>query len=221
MKVLVTGATGDIGKYVVTALRAAGHEVPEHLPKLHVTSQESVEAWMAYAGSSDALVVAHGASSCIRRFWQMTPEEFRRVIDVDLVGSFMVARQFLKHASPGASIVFLSSIHAISAYPERCAYAAAKAGVLGLSRALAVELAPSDIRVNCVLLGQVDGTRRSGKLMELFSERLKARIPTGRLVSLESVAGAVLHLLTAKDTTGLALVVDGGHTASAWFLPHQ
>ena len=220
MRVLVTGATGDIGKFVLDELLAHGNSVAAFLPKLDVTSQESVEAWMAHAGPADALVVAHGAPGCIKPVTQMTPEEFRRIIDVDLVGSFLVARQFLKYAAPGASIVFISSIHAIAAYPERAAYAAAKAGVLGLSRALAVELAPRNIRVNCVLPGQVEGTRRSAKLLETFPEQLKARIPTGRLVSPESVAEAVLYLLTARNTTGAALVVDGGHTSSAWFLPH-
>ena len=158
------------------------------------------------------------------RFELMTDAEWRRMIDVDLTSVFLVSqvvvRHWLSQKSPGA-IVNLASISGITAFTDSSHYAAAKMGVVGLTRSLAMELGMHQIRVNAVAPGIIatEMTRRSLESPELSGGWLR-RIPQRRYGTPEDVAGAVAFLASndAAYVNGELLFIDGGGTF-AWDKP--
>lgn len=226
-KIVVVGASGDIGTSICELLRVRGAAVIEGTSKnCDVTSPAQVKSFMGMAWAAepahrmDGLVTCHGAPGCIKPTLELTDEEFSRVIEIDLLGTLRACREAVRYMGGQGygRIVTVSSIHAIATYPERAAYAAAKAGVAGLSRALAIEWAKDGIQVNCVLPGQVSNTRRTDRLGG--DPRLKERTPSGRLVDSDDVCDAVMYLLDSSGVNGHSLVVDDGWLSSAWFGPH-
>jgi len=223
--IVVVGAGGDIGSSVRAALlnqgvKAVGFE--KH--QCDVTSLESVRsalggAWAAYE-RLDGLVLCNGAPGVIKPSLTLTDDEFQRVLEIDLVGSFRAAREAMRYMGPQGhgKIVFLSSMHAIATYPERAAYAAAKAGVCGMMRALAIEWAQRNVQVNAVLPGQVEGTERTEPHMRVG--RAMERSPSGFFVYMRAVTDAVCYLLDSSGVNGHSLVVDDGWLASAWYGDH-
>lgn len=223
-KIVVTGAGGDIGQHICMTLADNGAEVVRGTHDVvDVTSTESIRSFLGYAwarGPFDGLVTAHGAPGCIKPTATVSDDEWQRIIDVDLTGTFKVCREVSRYLCTGigGSIVNLSSMHAVATYPQRACYAAAKAGVVGLTKALAVEWAQRGVTVNAVLPGQVEETRRTARIEG--NPRLRERSPSGRLVRPEAVAEAVMYLLEAKGVNGHTLVVDDGWTSSAWWDKH-
>lgn len=227
-KVIVTGARGDIGSVVAAHLEAQGAEVfcGTH-DSCDVTDLKSVQAFFRdamdiFEGQLDGLVTCHGAPGCIKPTLDLTDEEFDAVIQTDLVGTLRVCREAGRHMlmRGHGRIVCISSIHAIATYPKRAAYAAAKAGVVGLVKALAVEWARHGVFVNAVLPGQICSTRRTDKLGDDALCDVFDRSPSGRLPLPAEVASAVAFLLQNRGINGHALVVDDGWTSSAWFRSH-
>ena len=143
------------------------------------------------------------------------PSEFIEVISTNLIGTFLCCAHAVPHMTSGGSIVSISSAVGTSlGLPGRSAYSAAKAGIVGLTRTLAVELAPRGIRANAVC----PGWTKSPLLQQgidsgaLRPEWMLRRIPAGRLGEVEDVA-AVVHFLAGESAsylTGQAVVVDGG-----------
>jgi 3-oxoacyl-[acyl-carrier protein] reductase len=139
--------------------------------------------------------------------------EWRRVIDVNLTGVFYV----IKAALPGmisrksGTIINVSSIWGITGASCEAHYSAAKAGVIGLTKALAKELAPSGITVNCVAPGAID-TDMNASLSAADREDLKGQIPLGRLGSAEEIARTMLFLASsaAAYMTGQVISPNGG-----------
>jgi NAD(P)-dependent dehydrogenase (short-subunit alcohol dehydrogenase family) len=144
-------------------------------------------------------------------------EAWATQLDANLSGSFFVAREAAPHLGEGGSIVNVGSELGAIGMEMYVAYCASKAGVIGLTKALAAELAPR-VRVNAVCPGPVDTPMLAAEF-ELFgaeealAETLE-RVPLGRLASAEEVAAAILYL-TAEATyaTGTVLALDGGTTA--------
>jgi NAD(P)-dependent dehydrogenase (short-subunit alcohol dehydrogenase family) len=141
--------------------------------------------------------------------------DWRRVIDIDLSGTFYACQAAYPHLSPGGAIVNLASIFAMRALPGRVAYAAAKHGVVGITRVLAVEWADRPIRVNAVAPSWTD--------TPLIADQVAAgkidlsvldHVPFRRLARVEDVTGAIAFLLGDKASfiTGQTLYVDGGYT---------
>jgi NAD(P)-dependent dehydrogenase (short-subunit alcohol dehydrogenase family) len=184
-----------------------------------VTRQEQVTAVFAVVdaelGTPSVLVNNAGISSPLR-LEQVTQADYDAVMDVNLRGSFLCAQAVapLMRACGGGSIVCMSSVSAIrgGGIFGASVYSAAKAGVLGLARALARELAADHIRVNAVAPGLVDTDIFGGQLSDARRAEIVAAIPLGRIAQPLDVARACLFLASdlASYITGEVLDVNGG-----------
>lgn len=182
-------------------------------------AQSAVEQTLAWRGRLDVLVNNAGID-----LYGIVPEfslpDWERQIGVNLTGAFLLA----KHAIPAlratrGAIVNISSIHALVSYPGCAAYDAAKAGLLALTRTLAVDHGPEGIRVNAICPGWVD-TPMTRKWLDAADPETLAQVerehPLGRIGRPEDIAEAVYFLASeaASFITGAFLVVDGGLTAA-------
>jgi len=247
--VFVTGGGGGIGHATCKAFAGAGYRVAltdldetvcesaaaeidgdrsRVLPLVcDVSSTESVDGAVASAvehfGRLDALVnvagvVGPGASE------ELPDAEWDRLINIHLTGTFRCSRAaFASLSATGAgSIVSISSIAARTGFSIRVAYCAAKAGIEGLTRALAVEWAKRGVRVNAVAPGHVrtpmlDHSLAIGSVTPEIVQGRTNRIPLGRYAMPEEIANAVLFLSSpqASYITGETIYVDGAITVNA------
>ena len=164
-------------------------------------------------GPLDALVCCAGVALPQQLLTDTTDQQWRRVMGVDLDGVFYTIRA----AYPGfvrrqrGAIVTVSSMWGVTGGSCEAAYSAAKAGVIGLTRALAKELGPSHIRVNCVAPGVID-TEMNGHLSQADLDALGEETPLGRIGTPEEAARAMVFLASEASSfiTGQVLGVDGG-----------
>jgi NAD(P)-dependent dehydrogenase (short-subunit alcohol dehydrogenase family) len=165
------------------------------------------------------IALANAGIGVTRRVAQLPLAEWQRVIDVNLTGSFLVARAALRVMEPrgSGSVLLTSSPHAFATSAVACAYAASKAGILGLVRALAVEAAPFGIRVNALVPGATDTPMvRDYAAAASDPEAAIAAFASihamKRLTRPEEVAAAAVFLASdeASFTTGTAIHIDGG-----------
>ena len=164
-------------------------------------------------GGLDAVVCSAGIALPQQLLTDTTPEQWRRLMSVDLDGIFYT----LKAAIPGmvrrqrGAIVTVSSMWGLAGGSCEVPYSAAKAGVIGLTKALARELGPSRIRVNCVAPGVID-TEMNGHLTPEDLAALEEETPLCRIGRPEEAARAILFLASdrASFITGQVLSVDGG-----------
>jgi NAD(P)-dependent dehydrogenase (short-subunit alcohol dehydrogenase family) len=241
--VLVTGAASGIGRGTVELLVARGHAVagldldPAIAGSLaalggvgvvaDVCDLDAVEQALAQAaaalGGLDGVVNCAGIGGYTGDIVRTTPEAWRRVLEVNLDGTFHVCRAAIPHlrAAGGGVVVNVSSEFGIVGCSASPAYVAAKAAVIGLTRAMAVDHAHEAIRVLCIAPGPVDTPLRDASLeQEEFDaiERRRAadRMPLDRPARVSEIAGSIAFLLSqdASYMTGAVLNVDGGWTAS-------
>ena len=198
---------GELSRLGVRAVPLqADLSVPERAEQL----LREVEAAL---GPPDALVCNAGVALPQRLLTDITDEQWRQVFSVDLDGVFHT----LRAAVPGmvrrkrGAIVTVSSMWGVTGGSCEVPYSAAKAGVIGLTKALAKELGPSHIRVNCVAPGVVD-TEMNAHLTPDDRTALAEEAPLGRLGAPEEVAEAIWFLASdrASFITGQVLRVDGG-----------
>jgi NAD(P)-dependent dehydrogenase (short-subunit alcohol dehydrogenase family) len=195
--------------------------------KADVSKEKDVEKFFAEAkaslGGLDALINNAGIAGPTGGVDEISIEDWRRCIDIDLTGQFLCARlavPMLKAAGGGA-MVNMSSAAGRHGYAFRTPYAAAKFGIIGFTQSLAKELGPSDIRVNAILPGIVEGPRIEGVIgaraeqlgisyKEMEKEYL-AKVSLRRMVSPHDVAAMVLFLLSplGENISGQSLGVDG------------
>jgi NAD(P)-dependent dehydrogenase (short-subunit alcohol dehydrogenase family) len=175
-----------------------------------------VDAAMREFGQVDVLVNNAGVGTAVPATRE-TPEQFRRVVDVNLNGCYWMAQACGRVMRPGSSIINVSSVIAmVSGSLPQAAYAASKAGLIGLTRDLAVQwTGRKGIRVNALAPGYFP-SEMSDQLPEGYVESNMARLPAGRVGDPEELAAAALFLASPAGAyvTGTTLVVDGGLTAN-------
>ena len=174
--------------------------------------RRTVAKAMMEFGGIDALVCNAGISLPVL-FTQTTEEEYDRVFSVNTKGIFFLSQAAAKEmisAGKGA-IVNVSSMWGVAGASGEVAYSASKAAVIGLTKALAKELAPSGIRVNCVAPGVTD-TEMNACYDEDAMDALSERTPLGRIADPREIAEAIFFLASEKASfiTGQTLTADGG-----------
>jgi 3-oxoacyl-[acyl-carrier protein] reductase len=181
-----------------------------------------VDAVLAVYGRIDVLVANAGIYPNTN-FLDIPEEEWDRVLDVNLKGCFLtcqaVARAMVA-AGQGGTIVTLSSGAANNAIRGWAHYNASKAGVIMLTKTMAIELAEHGIRVNAILPGYIDVPEGGEHLAESYRAAARSAVPLGRPGQPEDIANAILLLASplAGYVTGTTLVVDGGSSAGRAFL---
>lgn len=241
---LITGAAGGIGRATVHLFARLGWHVigvdrnsfGDHFPgnglfiQADISNPADLEQIYRQAQSFtrtlDA-VVNNAALQITKPLLQTTVEEWDAVMASNLRSVFLGARlahPLLKEGG-GGSIVNVSSVHAIQTSVNIAAYAASKGGLLALTRAMAIEFAADNIRVNAILPGAVDtpmlraGMERdhvTGSSIHERLENLASKTVNGRIGQPEEIARAIYFLADSTQSsfmTGQALVVDGGATA--------
>ncbi len=151
-------------------------------------------------------------------FTEVTDEDFQQIIQTNLTSVFVISREVAKAVlqQKNGCIINISSMAAQYGIPYVIAYTAAKTAIEGITRAMAVELSPQGIRVNCVAPGFI-ATDMLAKALDNDPQRKQkvlSRTPMGKLGEPDDVAGAVLYLVSeaAKYVTGVILQVDGGNS---------
>jgi NAD(P)-dependent dehydrogenase (short-subunit alcohol dehydrogenase family) len=218
---LITGAASGIGRALFAAFRRAGYRTigidrapAEGVEMLDVTDAAAVTA---FAANLDALSVLVNAAGILRLRQEYDPAEFSRVVDVNLTGTMRMAvacRAALANAK--GAIVNIASMHAIFGAPLSPAYAASKAGVVQLTKSLAVAWAEDGIRVNAIAPGWIETPMTLPARSDAARNRaILERTPLGRWGTPDDIVGPALFLASdaARFVTGAVLVVDGGYSA--------
>jgi NAD(P)-dependent dehydrogenase (short-subunit alcohol dehydrogenase family) len=190
-----------------------------------VTKRESVEAALAgaveYFGRID-VVVNNAGAVVVADADHTSDEEWRHVIDVNLTGTFFVSRAALPllRKAGGGSIINIGSALGLVARKQRAAYCASKFGMTGLTKAMAIDHAHENIRVNCICPTIVEtelGMQSISKLPDPEAERHRrsSEIPLGRMGQPQDVAQMAVYLASEESlwVTGAAFPLDGGFTA--------
>jgi NAD(P)-dependent dehydrogenase (short-subunit alcohol dehydrogenase family) len=224
---IVTGAASGIGAATAARLAADGYEVVGiDRAQLDVTepgaAERAVAETLARHGRLDVLVTAAGIVHR-QTALETSDEQWDEVVAVNLTAVFRWCRAAIPElrASGGGAIVTVGSGWGLVAGPRAVSYAATKAAVVNLTRALAIDHGRDGIRVNCVCPGDTDTPMLRGELRELgldpdaaIAESGAAR-PLGRIVTPEEIAAAIAFLASdaASGITGTTLVVDAGGLA--------
>ena len=236
LTVAVTGGASGIGLATALAFAEQGASVavldidpssaPEPLFGLvadvsdRASVTAAVEEVVARFGGLDILVNNAGVSA-IGTVEEQSDEDWARVLDINVTGIARTSSAALPHLrkSDHAAIVNLCSVAALNGLPQRALYSATKGAVLSLTYAMATDHVKEGVRVNAVSPGTV-ATPFVDNFLKKFDDPVKeraaldARQATGRMVTPEEVAGAILYLAhpTSTSTTGTVLEVDGGLT---------
>lgn len=242
--VLVTGSAGGIGRAVVRLFSEKGWTVigvdrnefgpgfPDDglfIQKDVSIAEQIVEIYQKAAAFTPVLhaVVNNAAVQIHKPIIETSVEEWDQTIATNLRPTFVGARYAhpLLVKAGKAAIVNVSSVHAVQTSASIAAYAASKGGILALTRAMAIEFAPDNIRVNAVLPGAVDTPmlrdsmnreHMSGPSVNERLDNLARKTVNGRIGTADEIAHAIYFLADNKASsfmTGQALVVDGGATA--------
>ena len=229
---LITGASQGIGRAIAEHLAELGWRViavSRRAPAIPFTSRNVNHRRADLANESSVLqffgtvrqdgtrlraIVNNAAIQGGNSIREQSFAEWQAMLDVNLSGPWLVVKHALPLLESGASIVNVGSVAAVAGFPDRAAYCASKHGLLGLTRALAVELAPLGVRVNHLCLGSFDtpGLSQLAESGGRTVEDYASRQVLGRLGRPEEAAQACAFLISdeAGFVTGASLSVDGG-----------
>jgi NAD(P)-dependent dehydrogenase (short-subunit alcohol dehydrogenase family) len=227
-RALVTGAARGIGAAVADMFEAAGAAVnrcdiraSDRVLRCDVTDEAEVEATFDAAGPLDDVVHAAGIVA-VGSVAETSLASFRQVLEVNLVGAFLVARAAARRLRPGGNLIFIASQAGLKGGALWGAYSASKGGVLRLADCLVGELAGRGIRVNSISPGSVDtemmasaiaeAARQTGRSAEDQRRDYEAGIPLRRFATPEEIGRAAVALCSPllAYANGANLVVDGG-----------
>lgn len=231
-RALVTGGTRGIGAAIAVALRDAGCDVTVtgttadgtapagcHYLKADLSDLPGAEAFGKLASEHGfAILVNNAGINKVGAVETYSREDLERILDVNLVAPFVLCRAVVPgmRAQRYGRIVNVTSIFGVVSKAGRSAYSASKFGLLGLTRALALEVAADNILVNCVAPGFVDTELTRTVLGPAGIADIIQQVPMGRLATPDEIAGYVRFLCSKDNTfmTGQTLVVDGGFTSA-------
>lgn len=242
--ILITGAAGGIGRATVALFSQKkwrvigvdrnqfGNDFPKNglFIQSDISKPEDMESIFekakGFTTSLDALV-NNAALQVAKPLIETTVEEWDAVMTANLRSVFLAVKLAhpLLRSNNGGAIVNVSSVHAVQTSANIAAYAASKGGLLALTRAMAIEFAPDNIRVNAILPGAVDtpmlraglsrGHVGSGDMQERLDNLAKKTV-SGKVGTPEEIANAIYFLADNEQSsfmTGQAMIVDGGATA--------
>jgi NAD(P)-dependent dehydrogenase (short-subunit alcohol dehydrogenase family) len=238
---VVTGGNSGIGRGIADGLAAAGadvaiwgrtaernaqarEDVARHGTRVvdivcDVADPDAVDAALERSvgalGRVDSCFACAGGTDLGPTFLDMTLADFRRVVAVNLEGAFLTFQRVARHMvgrGGGGSLVGISSLAAVEGMARGQHYAAAKAGLVALTRSLAVELARHRIRANAILPGWIE-TPATERPFTTLGDRILPRVPQRRWGTPADFAGAAVYLASPASSyhTGDALVIDGGY----------
>ena len=238
---LVTGAARGIGRGIVERLAADGYRVialdrrddvlamaaelsaggaQVEAVVVDVQNRAAIAAIIERIAPLDVIVNNAGITST-RRFEDLTEADFRENFDINTLGTFVVAQEGARRMRNGGRIVNIAS-RSFAGAPQMAHYVASKTAVVGLTRAMAIDLSPRDIRVNAVAPGVVD----TDMLHYMTPERQQVMLSLqllGRIGQPEDIARAVAFLASRDNRyiTGQVLIVDGGRSLGQGQLPPE
>ncbi|MCB8877526.1 SDR family NAD(P)-dependent oxidoreductase [Acidisoma silvae] len=226
--VLITGGTGGIGGAFADAFQAHGASVivadlrPPADPQpgrqyetLDVCDTKAVEALAARTKRLDVLIHCAG---CLARWEEYKADIFAEIVDIHLVATMRLASAFrpqLKETK--GCLINIASMYGYFGAAHAPAYSAAKTGVIGLTKSLALGFAPDGIRVNAIAPGWIKTEiSRGGRENPEFNTKVVARLPNGEWAEPEELAGTAIFLASpaAQLINGVTIPVDGGYVAS-------
>jgi 3-oxoacyl-[acyl-carrier protein] reductase len=234
---LVTGGSRGIGRAICLELARKGCNIVLCYAGNEIAAQETAaqcgalgqEVLTIQCAVGDSQQVKHMMETAVKRFGRidilvnnagitrdslmltMKDEDFDAVLDTNLRGTYLCMRHAVRQMlrQKYGRIISISSVVGLRGNAGQCNYAASKAGIIGLTKSLARELAPRNITVNAVAPGYIE-TEMTASLSEDVKKQLQSQIPAGCLGTPEQVAQAVAFFVDAAYITGQVLRVDGG-----------
>jgi NAD(P)-dependent dehydrogenase (short-subunit alcohol dehydrogenase family) len=220
-RLLASGAKVSLWDRDAAALDAAARTLSDrgevHAAVVDVTDHVSIDAAVKNTiqrfGGIDILVNNAGIAGGSKPSWEFTPEEWRQVIEIDLTGVFLCCRAVVPVMRPRGwgRIVNIASIAGKEGNPNAAPYSAAKAGVIGFTKALGKELATSGVLVNCITPAVIE-TDILKQITPQHVEYMRSKIPMGRFGKTEEAAALVAWLCSedCSFTTGGVFDLSGG-----------
>ena len=212
---LITGSTGGIGKYLVSSLKEDVTVVSPTRKELDLSSNSSINNYISSLDIPIDIIVncagIHKAGNCE----DLTEYDFQNVLQINLIAPFQIISGLAKGMKERkyGRILNISSIWSVIAKEKRSIYSASKSGLDGLTRTLALELAPFNILVNSIAPGYVDT-----KMIQLYNsekelEKIKKIIPLGRFAKPSEIGELAKFLCSEKNSyiTGQVIPIDGGY----------